>query len=545
MVLQQDSKIPVWGWADAGEEVTVTLGDHTAKATADANGKWRVDLAPVPVGTAPLSLIVAGKNSLTFDDVLVGDVWICGGQSNMEFGLYRGDHGPADVLQANDPQIRFFTGEKAVSLDPKDDTKGKWVLCTPNTASWFSSIGYYFARSIRQKYNRPVGLIAAYWGGTPAQAWTSMSALQKDPPLTNYVDAYQKLVADFPAANAQYAQLQADFQEKQKQYVANWPASYIDAMKVWNAAAKQAAAAGQVAPPRPPSPPGMPKGPQPPQGGASGPSVLFNGIVAPLIPYAIKGVIWYQGEANANNGLEYRTLFPRLITDWRERWGEGDFPFLYVQLANLWAPQKKPSEGGWALLREAQLMTQSLPNTAMAVAVDIGDPLDIHPKDKVDVASRLFLAAQHVAYGENLVYSGPLYDSMKVEGNKIRVSFKSVGSGLQMSLPPWSSTGVLPPPPTELKGFAIAGADKNFVWAKAEIDGSDVLVSSDEVAEPVAVRYGWASNPPCNLYNKEGLPASPFRTDDWPEPQPPAPAPAKPTTAATPAPAAASVPAAP
>ena len=203
MVLQQNIKIPVWGWADAGEAVTVTLGDHTAKTTADANGKWRVDLEPMATGTAPLTLTVAGKNSLTLDDVLVGDVWICSGQSNMEFGLNRGDNGPAEVLKADDPQLRFFVVDKVIALDPKDDTKGEWVLCTPKTVGWFSSVGYYFGRDLRQKYNRPVGLIATYWGGTPAQAWTSLSALQKDPPFTHYIADHAKVVADFPAANAQ------------------------------------------------------------------------------------------------------------------------------------------------------------------------------------------------------------------------------------------------------------------------------------------------------------------------------------------------------
>ena len=545
MVLQQDSKIPVWGWADPGEAVSVALGDHTAKTTAGADGKWRVNLDPVPGGTAPLSLTVTGKNSVKLDDVLVGDVWLCGGQSNMEFNLNRGENGPADALKATDPLIRLFVVYKDIALDPKDDTAGKWALCTPTTVSWFSSVGYYFGRSVRQKYNRPVGLIASYWGGTPAQAWTSLSALQKDPPFTNYVDAYNKLVADFPAASAAYPKLQADYVEQQKQYLAHLDPAYVEAMKVWNEANQQATAKGQVSPPRPKAPQPSPKGPALPQGGPSGPTVLFNGMIAPILPYAIKGVIWYQGEANAGNGYEYRTLFPRMITDWRDRWGEGDFPFLFVQLANLGRPQVKPSEGSWAYLREAQLMALSLPNTGMAVAVDIGNPLDIHPKDKVDVAKRLFLAAQHVAYGENLVYSGPIYDTMKVEGNKIRLTFKDTGSGLQMSLPPWSPTGVLPPAPTELTGFAIAGADKNWAWAKAEIDGNDVVVSSNQVPAPVAVRYGWATDPPCNLYNKEGLPASPFRTDDWdkpvtpPQPAAPAPAPAaspSPTTSATPAP---------
>jgi sialate O-acetylesterase len=533
MVLQQDAKIPVWGWAEAGEAVTVTVGDHKANTTTDATGKWRVDLEPMPAGTAPLSMTVAGKNTLTLTDVLVGDVWVCSGQSNMEFGMNRGETGPADILKADDPQIRLFVVEKVISLDPKDDTKGMWALCTPKTVAWFSAVGYYFGRELRQKYNRPVGLIADNWGGTPAQAWTSLTALQKDPPFTNYITPYQKIVADFPAANEAYTKLQADYLEQAKQYQSHLDPTYVAAMKVWNEASRQAAAAGQVAPPRPVAPQPMPKAPLLPQGGPSTASVLFNGMIAPIIPYTIKGVIWYQGEANTGAGIEYRTLFPRMINDWRERWNEGNFPFLFVQLANLTAAQKMPSEGGWALLREAQLMTLSLPNTGMAVVIDIGNPLDIHPKDKADVAHRLFLAARHVAYGEDLVYSGPIYDTMKIDGNKIRVSFKNTGTGLQMGVPPWSPTGVIPPAPTELKGFAIAGADQVWSWAKAEIEGGEVVVSSDQVAAPVAVRYGWATNPPCNLYNVEGLPASPFRTDDWTDPAPP---PRPPTPSAPPAP---------
>jgi sialate O-acetylesterase len=287
-------------------------------------------------------------------------------------------------------------------------------------------------------------------------------------------------------------------------------------LKQWQAAADQAKASGQPAPPKPvPSAP-MPQAPGSPDPSLVTPTTLYNGIIAPLIPYAIKGVIWYQGEENGAAGREYRTLFPRLITDWRDKWNQGDFPFLFVQLANYLPPQVKPSEGGWAELREAQLMALSLPNTGMAVAIDVGDAATIHPADKLDVGLRLALAARHVAYKQDLVYSGPIYNTMTVEGNKIRVTFKETGGGLQMGTPPRTPTGVPPPTPTELTGFAIAGADKNFVWAKARIEGNTVVVSSDQVASPVAVRYGWAFNPPCDLYNKEGLPASPFRTDDWP-----------------------------
>jgi sialate O-acetylesterase len=538
MVLQQAAKIPVWGWADAGEAVTVTLGTTTAKATADASGKWRVDLTPVAMTATPLTLTVTGKNSLKLDDVLVGDVWVCSGQSNMEFGMTRADDAATEIPKANDPLIRLFVVNKDLALDPLPDTKGQWVLCTPATVAGFSAVGYFFGRDVREKYNRPVGLIATYWGGTPAQAWTSLSALQKDPPFANYINAYNTIVAHFSDASAKYPQAQADYQEQKKQWDASDGASYAAAMKEWNDAVKQAVAAGQPPPPRPQPTHPMPKAPQPPQGGSGTPTVLFNTMIAPIIPYSIKGVIWYQGESNAGAGIEYRTLFPRMITDWRDRWSEGNFPFLFVQLANLNAPQVKPSEGGWALLREAQLMTLALPDTGMAVAVDIGNPTDIHPKDKIDVAQRLFLAARHVAYGETLVYSGPIYDSMKVDGNKIRLTFKDTGSGLQMSTPPWTPTGIPVPTPTELKGFAIAGDDKNFVWANAVIDGNQVVVSSDQVAAPVAVRYDWATNPPGNLYNKEGLPASPFRTDDWvdsmPMAHPPAPAPTPPPASSPP-----------
>ncbi len=498
MVLQQDIKIPVWGSADAGEAITITLGDKTGKTTADATGKWRVDLDPVKTASDPLTLTVTGKNSLKFTDVLVGDVWVCSGQSNMAFPLesHTSFGGAANqataVPAANDPQLRFF---KSPGLKAGGSC---WEVCTPETAGRFSAVGYFFGQRLRQDINRPIGLISASVGGTPAQMWLSLSALQKDPPFTNYIDAYQKAVA---------------FQAEQKE--SSEAAAYKEAVKQWQEAVKQAQASGQPAPPKPvPPSPAYVLNPV-----KYMPTRLFDSLIAPLIPYAIKGVIWYQGESNGNKGLEYRTLFPRLISDWREKWNQGDFPFLFVQLANFKAPQTKPSEGDWAYLREAQLMTLALPNTGMAVAIDIGDAKTIHPKDKLDVGLRLALAARHVAYGQDLVYSGPIYDSMKIEGNKIRLTFKDTGSGLQMSTPPFTPTGVPALASTELTGFAIAGADKNFVWAQAQIDGNSVLVSTDQVASPVAVRYGWANNPPCNLYNKEGLPASPFRTDDWPEEQ--------------------------
>jgi sialate O-acetylesterase len=363
-------------------------------------------------------------------------------------------------------------------------------------------------------------LIGSYWSGTLAQAWISPSGLQKDPLFAKYVTGYQKTVANYPKAKEDYPAALAAFQDQMRQWNETVSPIYNAAVKQWQDAAAQAKASGQPEPPKPPPSTPMPRAPDLPEGAPSTPTVLYNGMIAPLIPYAIKGTIWYQGEANTSNGLEYRTLFPRMISDWREKWNEGDFPFLFVQLPNYMAAQKAPSEGGWAYLREAQLKTLALPNTGMAVTIDIGDGSNLHPVDKIDVGLRLALAAKHVAYGQDLVYSGPIYDSMKIEGNKIRLTFKETGSGLQMSTPPWTPTGVPVPAPTELTGFAIAGADQKWVWAKARIDGNTVVVSSDQVASPVAVRYGWASNPPCNLYNKEGLPASPFRTDDWPDTKP-------------------------
>jgi sialate O-acetylesterase len=396
-------------------------------------------------------------------------------------------------------------------------------------------VGYFFGRELRHTLNRPIGLIDTSWGGTPAQAWTSLSGLQKDPPFADYIASYQKVVTDYPKAKEAYPAALAAYQEQAKQWKETVAPTWTAALKQWQEDVNQAKAGGHPAPPSPqpsslpPSEPNLPEGP--PQT----PTVLYNGMIAPLIPYAIKGVIWYQGEANAGNGLEYQTLFPRMISDWREKWNQGDFPFLFVQLPNFSWPQSKPSEGGWACLREAQLKTLALSNTGMAVTIDIGDG-DLHPKDKLDVGLRLAQAAKHVAYGQDVVYSGPIYDSMKIEGNKIRLTFKNTGSGLQMSTPPWTPPGTTVPAPTELTGFAIAGPDQNWVWAKAQIDGNTVVVSSDQVASPVAVRYGWANNPPCNLYNKEGLPASPFRTDDWPEPTRSRPSPGPPVPASSPKP---------
>jgi len=524
MVLQEQTKLPVWGWAAPGEKVTVTFAGQTATATAAADGTWRVDLPPVPSGDEGQVLTVAGKNTLTFQDVLVGDVWIASGQSNMEFGIANDSRAAETLPKANDPRLRFFFVPKFTAFDPqtdiapdpKDPFSAKWLVCTPenlggpDVKNSFSAVAYYFARELRKTTGRPVGVIGTYWGDTAASAWTSLSGLRKNPAMARYVRDQRKLVANFPQAKAAYAQKKAAYDTALTQWNATVGNVYNAALKEWQAAAAQAQAAGQPVPAQPKPVSERPKEIELPDGGRHGPANLYNGMVAPLIPYAIKGAIWYQGEANADGlSKEYAALFPLMINDWRDKWAQGDFPFLYVQLANY------RSENQWVWVREAQLKTLSLPGTGMAVAIDVGDPFNIHPKDKLDVGHRLALAARHVAYGEDIVYSGPIYDSMTTEGGKLRVAFKNCGSGLIVGTSPLAPKDNPAPAPTELTGFTIAGTDQKFVAAKAVIDGNSVVVSSDQVPAPAAVRYDWADSPPCDFYNKEGLPASPFRTDTW------------------------------
>ena len=513
MVLQEQAKLPIWGFASPGETVRVTFRDQTKTTVCSQDGTWRVDLEPVAEVRDGATLTIAGKkNKLVFNDVLVGDVWITSGQSNMEFGIQTDKRGQEAISTANDPELRFFFVPWATALQPKSDVgpitpasqlNGKWIVCSPSvlSANWawhgFSAVGYYFARDIRQATGHPVGMIATYKGGTPAQAWTSISGLQQEAALAHYVDDHQKILDDLTTAEAAYPKKHADYELM---------------MKAWQEAKKRdPTLAANTAP----------KDATSPDGGYSAPANLFNGMVAPLIPYAIKGVIWYQGESNGNNvdqGVEYNVLFPRMISDWRDKWGQGDFPFLFVQLPNINALAKVPSEGNWPWVREAQLKASMLPNAGMAVAIDLGEAENLHPTDKLYVGKRLALVGLHVAYGQSVAYSGPIYDSMKIEGEKIRLSFKNVGRGLRIGVPPPDPDGKQPATPQDLTGFGIAGEDGNFVWAKATLDGDTVVVSADEVDHPVAVRYDWGQNPSGDLYNQDNLPASPFRTDDW---QPP------------------------
>ncbi len=478
MVVQQGMEIPVWGWTEPGAEVTVRMGEAEVKTTADADGRWKVAL-PARKAGGPYTIVVRGANTIELKDVLVGEVWVCSGQSNMQFALRAARDAEKEIAAANYPNIRLFTVPRRPALEPQDDCDGAWAPCTPQTAANFSAVAYFFGRALHEHLKVPVGLIHTSWGGTPSEAWTSPETVAK-------VEAFRPIVERFERQIATYAQ-------RLKQ----WEATKEQRLARWKAAVEKAKAAGR----RPPRRPGPPPDPRlhPHR-----PSVLFNGMIAPLLPLRIRGAIWYQGESNASRAYQYRTIFPAMIEDWRRHWKEGDFPFLFVQLANFRARKDQPGESDWAELREAQTMALRLPKTGMAVIIDIGEANNIHPKNKQDVGKRLALAALAIAYGEDITYSGPIYKSMKIEGGKIRLFFDHVDGGLV-------AKGGGP-----LKGFAIAGEDRKWVWADARIEGDTVVVSSPKVPQPVAVRYAWADNPDCNLYNKAGLPASPFRTDTWP-----------------------------
>ena len=490
MIIQRDIKAPIWGWANAGEKITVVFKDKSYTAQTGNDGKWMLKLDASKAG-GPFEMTVNGNGStIKLVNIWTGDVWVASGQSNMEFGIQTDSIAAESIAAATDSMIHFFVVPMTPSLQPEKDITvpeasldGKWVVCSPElmaAKNWawhgFSAVGYYFAREIRKTTGSPVGMIGTYKGGTPAQAWISLDGLQQSPAFTKYVAAHQLLVDNYDKAQADYPAKKAAFQQE---------------LKAWDKSSGK---------PRP-------KLPMQPDGGFNAPSNLYNAMIAPLIPYAIKGVIWYQGESNGNQmdaAVEYATLFPRLINNWRAKWNQGNFTFLYVQLANFRAPAQTPAEGNWAWVREAQLKTLQLPNTGMAVITDIGNASNIHPTDKLDVGLRLALAARKVAYHQKLVYSGPMYKSMRVKGSNAIIRFTETGSGLVTGRHGGTDA---------LQGFGIAGSDGKFVWAQARIEGNTVVVHSNEVPHPVAVRYNWADNPPGNLYNKEGLPASGFRTD--------------------------------
>jgi len=477
MVVQRGRPITVWGWTDPGAEVKVTMGNASAVATANPAGRFQVALPALEAG-GPHAITVAGANTIELKDVLVGDVWICSGQSNMAMTVQRSNNAEEEAAAAKYPNIRLLTVERHAATEPEKDWKGLWVLCSPETVPGFAAAGYFFGRHLHNHLKVPIGLINTSWGGTPSEAWTSPEMVEQEDAFAPIVKRFQDQVASYPQAKAR------------------WEKTKDERLAKWKEAVAKAKEAGK----RPPRRPGPP---QDPTLSSHRPSNLYNGMIAPLVPMRICGAIWYQGESNAGRAQQYGTIFPAMIVDWRRHWGQGDFPFLFVQLANFRQRAEQPGDSAWAELREAQLKTLDLPNTGMAVIIDIGEAGDIHPKNKQDVGKRLALAARSVAHNERLTYSGPIYHGMGREDNKLRLTFDHVGKGLV------AKGG-------DLKGFAIAAEDKKWVWADATIDGRTVLVWADGIQEPVAVRYGWAENPECTLYNQAGLPASPFRTDAWP-----------------------------
>jgi sialate O-acetylesterase len=470
MVLQREIRVPVWGWADPGENVKAELGGHVAETVTGVDGKWKLYFAPLDAG-GPFQLIITGKNIIIIQNVLVGEVWVCSGQSNMAMEVQECMNAKQEISTADYPQIRQFQVKRTKSLTPLDDVSpvdnpkadwlNTWEVCDPATVGHFTGVGYFFALDLYRKMNVPIGIIHASWGGTTAEAWTPHDTLETDPELGLILTHWTDYNNDEDWLKTEYENFVKEVEKAQNQGMSK-PLYFNQ------------------------------------------PSVLFNGIIAPVIPYGIRGITWYQGESNAYRAYQYRNLLPDLITQWREKWDQGNFPFLIVQLANYYfEPQVFPE------LREAQSMALRLPNTTMVVTIDLGDSANIHPTNKQEVGRRLFLAANNMVYGEVVLYSGPTFKSMYISGEKCFLSFSDLGEGL------------IAKGNKSLKGFIIAGTDKRFFEAKTAIKGNTIIVWNSIVPHPVAVRYAWANHPQgCNLYNKKGniasLPASPFRTDDWP-----------------------------
>jgi len=616
MVLQQSREIPIWGKADPGEQVAVTLAGRTSSATADEHGRWSVRLAELPAG-GPFTLTVRGKKEIVIKDVMIGEIWIASGQSNMAFSLSGAEGGAEEVAKANYPQIRLFTVPKKIALSPQENTlPAHWQICTPDTAKNFSAVAYFFAREIQRKLNVPVGIVESAWPGTPIEEWIAPEVLSADADLRPLVDEWDRATSarkDFAAHSLPFelefddfelipgaagsARTLANFDDETSHLsTGGWlsyswddaPAAAFDLMSPGHGGAGLAArVAGRLdgsqdsilsanyrldgttidltpyagirfwvrgngsfrfrskqptitdyddyaTPVLKASAEWMPVtvwfrdlhqdgwGVVLPftQSALSGFSIeclttleyapmpvsaLYEGMITPLLPYAFRGALWYQGESNALKAHQYRKLLPALIRNWRDASLQPDLEFLIVQLPNHGAIPDEPGDSAWAELREAQLLTvKQVPHTGLAVTIDVGDPNDVHPHRKLEVGQRLALWALGTTYKQPIEYSGPLYESMQIEGAEVRLHFSHVGSGLE-------ARG-----DTEPRGFALAGEDRNYHWAEARIEGDAVVVSSHDVPHPVAVRYAWGDSPRCNLFNKDGLPASPFRTDDWP-----------------------------
>jgi len=609
MVLQQGIEIPVWGWASSGEKVTVTLEKATVSVKTNKEGKWLVKLPAMKYG-GPYKMTVKGKNLCTFENVMIGEVWVCSGQSNMEFYLVNAKNADTEIASSNYPEIRLFTVKKRIAQSPQDKLEeGEWQECSPASSPHFSAVAYFFGKALYQKLKVPIGLINSSWGGTVAETWISEQTIEQNPDFASQLSQLKKINLDDYAKTVEkevrervgeYSTVDMGMKGDQPLWAAlNFDDSFWKTMKlpgyieqnglegvdgiIWfrKEVDISPAEAGKPAILNLARvndsdntflngtligstklmadksriykiPAGLLKSGKNiltvqvedvgNNGGIYGdsatlnlqcekrkislsgswkykvgllkfnsalspnsyPTLLYNGMINPLVPYGIRGAIWYQGESNATRAKQYQKVFPDLIKDWRNHWNLGDFPFLYVQLANFMKADSIPSESSWAELREAQSKTLAVPNTGMAVTTDVGDALDIHPKDKQTVGNRLALAAFKVAYKQELIYTGPVYKQMNVSGSKVTLTFDQVGNGLKVK----DKYGYL-------KGFAISGEDHQYYWAKAKITGlNSIEVSCPEVQNPVSVRYGWGNNPDdANLYNSADLPASPFRTD--------------------------------
>src|SRR5579863_480005 len=466
MVLQRGLPVHVWGMAAPHEAVSVAFRGETKSATADDDGRWSVYLSSGEAG-GPFQLAVKATNTITLNDILVGDVWVASGQSNMEFSMKSLANAPTEIAAAQCQKIRIFRVDHKPADYPLDDVRSKgWAACSPETVADSSAVAYFFARNIQQKLGVPIGLIETFWGGTPAESWTSLHGLSADASLMPVFAARAKTLATQSTTVLQQQREDREYEQ----------------------AATQAKADGKP----------LPERHWHPDFAAWAPTALYNGMIAPLTPFAIRGVIWYQGEANSgpDRAPLYARVFQTMIRDWRTAWGEGDFPFLFVQIAN-W---NTAPDALWPEVRDAQRQALALKNTGMAVTIDIGDPDDIHPKNKQDVGLRLALAARAIAFGETIEWSGPLYRQVTQEEHALRVWFDHA-DGL-------AAKGAV------LTGFEVAGTDGKYSPAEAKIEGSSVVVSSATVPGPVSVRYGWAANPSCNLVNREDLPASPFQAPE-------------------------------
>lgn len=621
-VLQKSARVPVWGKAAPGEPVTVTLGNAKAEATTDAAGRWMATLDLSQSGPGPYEMVVQGKNRLAVADVLVGEVWVCSGQSNMEWRLGSVISSKDEIPQSANLRLRQFAVTKAAAGTPADDLKGSWQIASPETVKGFTAVGYYFGKTLEKDLQTPVGLLLTSWGGTQVEPWIPQEAFSADAELKQGADAMIDRKAKWKPLNDTYLVAQKAWDDKYQLADqnsgtlpddANWQPLVKESMPkepgvawyrlplpvnseqagkpfpialnsvdgldqiYWNGklVAEAPAKAGSEPARRTYSIPAdqvkegsstllvrvfnsrrapvmekfegnapwevkvekavpltaeakrdLPVSPGKEPGDSGIASYLYNAMVNPLVPYAIRGAIWYQGESNAGRAFQYRSAFPMLIEGWRKKWNQGDFPFYFCQLANFQAKTNQPGESDWAELREAQTLTTKVPNTGQAILIDLGESGDIHPQNKAEVGRRLAQLALADTYGRKIPAHGPTFKSAGVEGDKMRVTFTHTDGGLVAQPVPATydvnvKAGTTEPlkrnsPDSPIEGFAICGADQKWVWANAHIDGDSVIVSAPGVTQPVAVRYGWANNPNVNLYNGAGFPAGPFRSDDFP-----------------------------